>query len=164
MAHRARGWRTGRCARLVTAGLLLVSAAACATSSPTVPPPGSESSASSQPPATPVGYEEAFQLRVGQVQAVGPDGLELRFERVTSDSRCPVNVTCVWEGDAIVLVTVRRPRQTSAALELHTQANSPRELMYREARVRLVHLVPQPVENMPVPQSGYLATFMVAAR
>jgi len=30
--------------------------------------------------------------------------------------------------------------------------------------VRLVHLVPQPVENMPVPQSGYLATFMVAAR
>ena len=32
--------------------------------------------------------------------------IELRFVKVISDSRCPKNVTCVWAGEAVVLVDV----------------------------------------------------------
>ena len=33
------------------------------------------------------------------------DGHRLRFDAVVEDSRCPTNVTCVWEGKAVVSLT-----------------------------------------------------------
>lgn len=34
------------------------------------------------------------------------DGLALSFDAVVEDSRCPADVECVWEGRAVVALTV----------------------------------------------------------
>ena len=47
--------------------------------------------------------DERFALERGASALV--DGQRLRFDAVVEDSRCPTNVTCVWEGKAVVSLT-----------------------------------------------------------
>ena len=99
------------------------------------------------------------KLRVGGSLTVGGEALEVRFDRVSEDSRCPIGVTCVWEGDAVVRVTVTKG--ASAGLELHTQVNFPREATYAGYRVRLADLAPLPEANRPVDPAAYVASLVI---
>ena len=47
-------------------------------------------------------------LQKGQQFSFGEKSL--RFKEVVSDSRCPRNVTCIWPGEAKVLLEVRNRR------------------------------------------------------
>jgi len=109
-----------------------------------------------------VEFDREFTLRNGEAAHVGGVGLILRFERVTEDARCPVGNTCVFAGNAVVLVTVRRPGTDSASLELNTDPGSTTERRYLQYRVRLVRLEPRPVGEQYVPLPQYWATFMVS--
>lgn len=51
-----------------------------------------------------VGLEEEFSLAIGQRAAVTGEDLEIEFLRITEDSRCPSDATCIWEGRACCLV------------------------------------------------------------
>lgn len=44
------------------------------------------------------------KLKFGKVITV--ENLEFKFVKVETDSRCPSDVTCIWAGEAIVLVDV----------------------------------------------------------
>ena len=46
----------------------------------------------------------AFDLGVGQEFLAGPSSV--KFLGVVSDSRCPKNVTCIWPGEAKVLLGI----------------------------------------------------------
>ncbi len=50
-----------------------------------------------------------FDLKLGQSITLIPDGIEVGFERVLGDSRCPSNVVCVWEGVAHLRLWLLRP-------------------------------------------------------
>ena len=63
---------------------------------------------------------DEFTLRVGQSAAISELNLWMRFIEVTADSRCPANVTCVWEGDGAVLIEVAPLNGDSKESELHT--------------------------------------------
>ena len=45
---------------------------------------------------------QTLTLRIGDKVALGDQGV-LRYVRTANDSRCPVDVQCVWAGDAEVL-------------------------------------------------------------
>lgn len=49
---------------------------------------------------------EAVAIGVGQSARVGSENLEIKFENVIGDSRCPSNVVCVWAGVASIRVTI----------------------------------------------------------
>ena len=54
---------------------------------------------------------ERAELRSGEAQiALGEtatlDGVPIRFDAVVTDSRCPVDVECIWAGEAIVALTL----------------------------------------------------------
>lgn len=57
---------------------------------------------------------------LGQTVAVGKTGLSVSFDRVESDSRCPINARCVWSGVAIVDVTVKNSKGGTKPLKLST--------------------------------------------
>src|SRR5690349_24410234 len=61
-----------------------------------------------------------FELKAGATATL-PDGTRLKFERVQSDSRCPMDALCVWAGDATVAVTLAPTTGATALQELHTQ-------------------------------------------
>ena len=51
--------------------------------------------------------DQPFDLRAGQ-SAVVPGGLKVTFDRVVSDSRCPIDAICVWAGEAVIALKLSR--------------------------------------------------------
>jgi len=49
---------------------------------------------------------EKFVLHVGQTAQIEYEPLSITFNKVSADSRCPSNVTCVRAGEAVCDVTV----------------------------------------------------------
>jgi hypothetical protein len=112
-----------------------------------------------------VGLDEDFQLAPSQIAVVGDTGLTLAFERVRSDSRCAVDVQCVWEGDAVVAVTAAQPSRDPAVLELHTTSSGgggPREARYGEFLITLTGVSPQPRSRESIAPDDYRATLRVS--
>lgn len=103
-----------------------------------------------------------FDLKAGAVSAL-PDGTRLRFERVRSDSRCPMDVMCVWAGDATIAVTLIPAKGSTESREIHTQPAGS-QISYANYTITLTALAPQPRSNQEIPASGYIATFVVSVR
>jgi hypothetical protein len=70
--------------------------------------------------ATPVTLGTPFTLAVNGAAIVEDIGLIVRFDAVTSDSRCPVEVACVWAGVATVDLVVGRENRPPTTLTLDT--------------------------------------------
>jgi hypothetical protein len=106
-----------------------------------------------------------FKVKVGQVVTLDGGSLRVRFERVASDSRCPVDVDCVWAGNAEVVVEVggRRGRGKQT-LTLNTDAGGqvPSEAKYGRYTVKLVNLSPQPRGDRKIQPGRYTATLLVS--
>ena len=68
---------------------------------------------SPQPEAISVKLGQEFSLMPNQSVSIGSESLELRFQEVINDSRCPVGVTCVWEGEVSCLVDITYMGSTS---------------------------------------------------
>lgn len=65
------------------------------------------------PPSTPT---IGLKLMMGNIADFGDT--QIKFVEVLSDSRCPSNVTCVWAGEAKVLVEVYKNGQFAEEKEL----------------------------------------------
>jgi hypothetical protein len=105
-----------------------------------------------------------FRVRVGRTVMLEGENLRLRFAAVAEDSRCPTGVTCVWAGNAVVLIEagtkgVRGKRE----LRLNTNASrqSAGEGTYRRYTVKLVGLSPYPREGQKIAPGAYTATLLV---
>ena len=47
-----------------------------------------------------------FALTPGKTASLSGEDTQITFRGVVSDSRCPVDVTCVWAGDASIELTI----------------------------------------------------------
>ena len=116
------------------------------------------SRSSEQPAAVQVGRE--FSLRPGEAVGLDAGRLQIRFERVGGDSRCPVDVRCVWEGDAAVMVTVSG-RDGRIPIELHTAGRLASPVSIDGFRLHLRRLEPVPRAHVKIEPGGYVAVFVV---
>lgn len=122
--------------------------------------------ASTNAPTGPVVYslaeaEDSVRVRAGQTLIV--DGIRIRFNAVENDSRCPADVVCVWEGDAIVSLAVEQNcecRSLAFELRLHTSLE-PRAGAAWGYRVELRGLTPQPRVSSPIKPEAYVAWLRV---
>jgi len=109
-------------------------------------------------PSAPVGRE--FLLRVGDTAAVEGAGLGVRFDGVTSDSRCPSNAICVTLGDAVAVFTVTGGGERETVV-LHTEPGDGQREQLGAWTLRLVRLDPYPYAGSPISASDYRATLRV---
>ena len=120
-------------------GFSTLLAAACATSTGAV---------------RPIGLDQETELAPGQSVQSGP--LRITFTRVEGDSRCPTDVTCVWEGDALVKIEVSQQPGDPVVRELHTSGSAGAgETTYGGFRIELVRLSPQTHSQHPIPAQDY---------
>lgn len=112
------------------------------------------------PRAAAVAIGDQITLRAGESVTVQPRNVVLQFAEVLSDSRCPVEVTCVWEGDAEVSVRAVASDGTSADLRLHTRGGTP-DPSFKGLTLHLVGLSPQPKEGKAPRQGDYELTIEI---
>ena len=103
-----------------------------------------------------------FKIKAGQVVTLDGGKLRLRFVRVAEDSRCPKDVTCVWAGNAEVLVEVGgKGWRGKRTLKLNTNSGEA-EAGYGRYTIRLEALSPQPRSTGKIKPGQYTATLLVS--
>ncbi|MFH1752138.1 MAG: hypothetical protein ABH821_04345 [archaeon] len=69
---------------------------------------------------TGISLDNSFQLKINQTAVIESENLEITFLSVVSDSRCPVDVTCFLEGEAVVVINVLKAGQNFGDFNLST--------------------------------------------
>ena len=101
-----------------------------------------------------------FDIAVNSEVQVQGTGIVIRFNGVPEDSRCAIDVQCVWAGNAIVRLNLSAPGATSADFALNTTLD-PKSAAFNGYSVRLTGLKPQPRSGTEMPASSYVATLEV---
>ena len=109
----------------------------------------------------PAALGESFTLKAGESARIEAEALQIRFEDVPTDSRCPTDVECVWEGDATVRVRAQKASRAGERLELHTSAREQTSVVYEGYEIRLLQLAPHSVSGRTIEQTDYKATLEV---
>ena len=97
--------------------------------------------------------EGRLTLAVAEQAEVGP-GLVLTLERVVADSRCPVDVTCVWAGEVRVAFSLDSPRSEAPRLEFELATTAP-EATLRGLEFRLLEASPVPRSKTRIAEGEY---------
>lgn len=91
-----------------------------------------------------------------------PDGATLQLDSVSDDSRCPIDVTCFWEGNARVWLTLTTANRRVHHLTLNTAGGAfRRDTVVDAYHVFLEALKPEPVSTKQIAQSEYIASVRV---
>lgn len=103
-----------------------------------------------------LGFGETINLR---------ENVGIEFVDVLEDTRCPINLTCVDQGNARVLVRGLTPRG-NFLVQLNTNQTLPIAALFDYYGVQLRKLEPYPVYNpqtgtSQIPDSEYEATLFV---
>ena len=107
------------------------------------------------------------QLRVGETATLDGGALQISMVQVSEDSRCPMNVMCVWMGRAVVglHVMVDGVDRGDVNVTLYP-GRQPQNMADADATVdryviSLADLQPYPVAGQPRPLDQRVATIRV---
>lgn len=117
------------------------------------------------PPAT-AGVNQPFVLKIGQTARIENENVQLTFEGVKQDSRCPVLVTCVTRGNAVVEVTLKETVGSAQTFVLNTDETTQNRRIpdIGKYTVQLLALTPYPrgaFADSEIAPAEYEATLML---
>lgn len=116
------------------------------------------------PPVSPsqTGANVDVTLRAGEQVIVPGTILRLGFTQVVGDSRCPTDVVCIWEGEAILELALGLGMGPSYpdTVSTHADRNVTRVFGYR---ITLLDVQPVSVSTQQIPPGDYTAHFRVEA-
>jgi hypothetical protein len=99
-----------------------------------------------------------LSVKAGETGSVSGSDVRITFRSVTEDSRCPLDVTCVWEGNGQVALTVSSSGGSEdVVLNTTTQ---PRRVEVAGIRIVLASLAPYP-SGEPIDPDEYIVTFEI---
>lgn len=105
-------------------------------------------------------YEKETELKSGIL--FSNNDLSIQLDSVTSDSRCPINAECIWEGNATLkfIVTIS---DTEHKIVLNTNGASSfsSDTILQAYNIALTDLKPYPSTDLRIEQEEYEATIIV---
>ena len=106
--------------------------------------------------------DEEFSLRIGQTASIAGENLEIRFDEVVEDSRCPKNVTCIWAGrvSCIVQLTDSDSSYKMVLTESGLTDHYAKET-YKEYQLAF-RVEPYPEEAKKIPRDEYRLLLIVS--
>jgi starvation-inducible outer membrane lipoprotein len=107
-----------------------------------------------------VAVDRDFDLKHGQTARLDGTGVTVSFVGVPEDSRCPVDVQCVWAGNGAVSLVVTDETGGKTTVILNTML-SPRSVRVSGYEIGLTGLRPDPKQSSPIPLANYVATLRV---
>ncbi|MDD5764945.1 MAG: hypothetical protein PHW79_01650 [Candidatus Marinimicrobia bacterium] len=104
--------------------------------------------------------DEIVELKLGELKIGLPSGLEVGFEKVISDSRCPADVMCFWQGMAEIQVSLKLPDDKRRFIILDSYHH--RTVDTLGLHVEFLRLDPYPVSSTELDTYEYVATLKIA--
>lgn len=107
--------------------------------------------------------DERATLAIGQSATFGADNaLRITFREVEEDSRCPVDVQCVWSGDAAVLFRIEYHGSLVGGTTLHTHLEPKRIVINDQFALQLVSLSPDNRSGAVIEPGTYRVSIQVS--
>lgn len=131
--------------------LSLTAAAGCVTAAGESGTTGAQSPALGQP----------VTLKPGDKAVFDAERLQIRFDRVVSDSRCPKDAQCVWAGEAVIRLTVTLPDASIKSIDVKASPTD-KGTAVGTFGVSVNDLQPLPTVNGAVRDADYRVTLTVA--
>jgi hypothetical protein len=103
---------------------------------------------------------QTFSLPLGQTAALKGTDVRLTFKDVRTDSRCPVDVQCVWAGEAKIGVIISG-NGTTEETKILSLAPPDSEARAGNLRIRFVGLAPVPRQADAGAPRAYVAQLVV---
>ena len=102
---------------------------------------------------------EEFELAVHQTAQMTAENISVTFQEVLEDSRCPVDVTCIWAGLAKVSLQVSVSGQER---ELSLSTSPPENsAVFENYTFWLISVRPVPRSDQNMDRSAYVVTVRV---
>jgi hypothetical protein len=102
-----------------------------------------------------------FQLRPGEEVRVD-ERIMVGFDSVAEETRCPVGVECVWEGNARTQMVYQAPDHRGVTFFLNTSSRYNRDTTIEGYTIRLVDLYPHRLNNHQMVRSDYTVEMIVS--
>lgn len=105
-----------------------------------------------------------FQLKINQTTSLESDSIKVKFLNVTADSRCPSDVTCVWQGEVKIFVIIIKNNQSLGDFSITNRAGD-KDLatqVFDGYSIQVVKVEPYPTSGKKIPLSDYVATFVIS--
>ena len=108
-------------------------------------------------PSTDIELNRHFEVKIGQEVVLSTESLKIKFDSVTKDSRCPIEVKCFWQGEAELLVHVSKPNQVYNTIKFNSTFST--EQKFLNYRIKLSSLKPEKHKNIKAEE--YVVTLVV---
>lgn len=117
-------------------------------------------------PSTPkiIELDRPFALRVSEVATTADAALQIGFDGVPGDSRCPKGEQCVRAGEATLRLWIQRGPGPRTPIELQTAPEDRQRQAVAGHELRLLRLDPSPVTGRGIDAAAYVATLSLTRR
>ena len=89
--------------------------------------------------------------------------LKVTFVTVLADSRCPADVTCVWQGRADIELFVQKGNNDGITVYLSVGGDSnPEKLVFNMYLIQFLELAPYPYSSQTIKPEEYTATIKIS--
>lgn len=103
--------------------------------------------------------ENELMLRYGESKSLPGKDIRITFDKVLEDSRCPEGVTCVWEGNAKIRLSLLLERDILSVGALNSNRKiDPDSLVFAGYTIRIKSLDPYPIDGVAIDSSDYRVT------
>ena len=116
---------------------------------------------SSEPIGIEANLDSEFILQINQSAEIKSEDITVTFFNVTSDSRCPSDVTCIWQGQAGIELDVQKGEVESTVSLSIGGDSSPEESIFNSYLIQLVDLSPYPISTKNIQPEDYTATIKI---
>lgn len=97
-----------------------------------------------------------FQLQINQTAYLESNEIKIQLLNVTGDSRCPSDVTCIWQGQVTVLVDISKGSQSVGNFTLiPSQNKTMASKTFDNYFIQVISVEPYPISTKRILPSDY---------
>ena len=100
--------------------------------------------------------DQPIQLAPGEWANFQAERLEVKFAGIAADSRCPNDVTCVWAGDVVVRLILRRDSRNKEVAVKESQG-----LAGDGYKIGILQVLPPRASSGPLAPADYRVTLKI---
>ena len=104
---------------------------------------------------------QEFSLQIGQIARIEHEELEIRFEKVLEDSRCPRDVTCIWAGRVTCMIVLAQPGLSNHITLTEAGLTDKYSKTTYEGYQLEFHVTPYPEAGREIPVDAYKLQLIV---
>jgi hypothetical protein len=100
-------------------------------------------------------------IKITQKNCLAKKGYSFRLKEVTSDSRCPQGVQCIWAGEVQTLILVYKDKKLVEETKLTVSPNNNEEAInffstyYPNKKIASIYVFPFPIKDTVLDKKQY---------